>query len=323
MASSARPHIASPAHSSLPAILVNAIPVSDEVAAVTFPTSAARTSTSNTHLPLSGGGVLSFFDGIATAVVALKPWGMQTLLVWAWELDPAAIQVASAQHPELVNNGDAFAETPAEGLQALSQVLPKDTAILLCSAPTCHDFSPIRKTPPGTKGVEGAKFAKFATWLKTFLSLSPFKENVQMSASLQSELDGAVRKILSLQRVEVGGSISATALVVERDLATASWVSVTSCGPFWTSSLAQGQPYLGTYPKLFALRQVAASCPFASFHEDVVSGKLTAPADPPEGRDAPSSQTTYGEPTDGRALARSKQALPSLAVLLYRPCQGR
>ena len=49
--------------------------------------------------------------------------------------------------------------------------LPRDTVILLFSAPLCHDFSPIRKTPPGTSGTEGAKFSWFATWLKTFFCL--------------------------------------------------------------------------------------------------------------------------------------------------------
>ena len=72
--------------------------------------------------------VLSFFDGIATASYP----GLGSLTLPPYR--------SAAQHPELVNHGNAFARTPEQVLQALSQAL-------------------LRNTPPGTAGTEGAKFA--------------------------------------------------------------------------------------------------------------------------------------------------------------------
>ena len=83
------------------------------------------------RVPRFSVAVLSFFDGIATTLLAVKSWRVQPVIVWAWELDPSAIQVASSQHAELVHQDDAFAKSPADVLTALSSVLRKDTVILL------------------------------------------------------------------------------------------------------------------------------------------------------------------------------------------------
>ena len=138
--------------------------------------------------------VLSFFDGIATALHALKTLQVRPVLSWAWELDPEAIKVASSQHPEVVHHGDVFGRSPKDVLAAVSASVPKDTVLLLFAAPPCHDFSRIRSNPPGSSGKEGAKFDQFASWLSEFRQASPFRvvflvENVVMPLSMQQKFD--------------------------------------------------------------------------------------------------------------------------------------
>ena len=144
--------------------------------------------------------VLSFFDGIGTPLHALKTWSIRPVLAWSWEMDPEAVKVASSQHPEMVHRGDVFGRKPAEVLSAVTASVPKDTVLLVFAAPPCHDFSQFA----GTRGTEGAKFTRFAAWLKEFSTSSRFRivfllENVVMSPSCQQECH-----LVRLRRFQLG-----------------------------------------------------------------------------------------------------------------------
>ncbi|CAE7040700.1 ftsH [Symbiodinium sp. CCMP2592] len=234
--------------------------------------------------------VLSFFDGIATALHAIKSWAIRPVLSWSWELDPDAIKVASSQHPEMIHHGDVFGRKPHDVLAALSASVPKDTVVLVFAAPPCHDFSRIRSDPPGTHGHEGSKVL--------FLV-----ENVHMSASQQRELDDA---------------LGCRAFACD----AASW-GVVSRPRLWWSNVVNPPPenvreppvILGGQARWRRLnrhweilpnstlfpRQVAQSCPFASFSEEVSSGRirfpcLTTPAEGTQGREPPGKKRRSESP---------------------------
>ena len=96
--------------------------------------------------------VLSFFDGIGTALHALKTWSTRPVLSWSWELDPEAVKVASSQHPEMIHHGDVFGRKPAEVLSAVTASVPRDTVLLVFAAPPCHDFFTHQRPTPRHTG---------------------------------------------------------------------------------------------------------------------------------------------------------------------------
>ena len=52
--------------------------------------------------------VLSMYDGIATALYCLKKMGFTNITYKAYEIDPYAKKIASGNHPEIIQCGDAF-----------------------------------------------------------------------------------------------------------------------------------------------------------------------------------------------------------------------
>ncbi|CAE7265094.1 DNMT3A [Symbiodinium sp. CCMP2592] len=269
------------------------------------PASPAPLPTQQPRFPVA---VLSFFDGIATALHAVKSWAIRPVLSWSWELDPEAIKVASSQHPEMIHHGDVFGRKPHEVLAALSASVPKDTVVLLFAAPPCHDFSRIRSDPPGTQGHEGSKFTKFAAWLLEFVQSSSFRvlflvENVHMSASQQQELDKALNCRAFACDASSWGVVSRPRL----------WWSNAVCPPL--ENIREPPVALGGQARWRRLnrhwellpnstlfpRQVAQSCPFATFSEEVVSGRirfpcLTTPAENTQGREPPGKKRRSESP---------------------------
>ena len=169
--------------------------------------------------------VLSFFDGIATAVVALK----------SWVCSPSSFGPGSLTH------------------------------------------RPYRSHPLS------AKFAQFATWLKTFLSLSPFKvaflvENVLMSASLQSELDNLLSATSFLCDASSWGVVSRPRLWWSNIFASSSFLSVASCYPVRASSLEEIQPHFGNLSQtLPCSRARSRILPIRAFSRRCGFGQGSAP----------------------------------------------
>ena len=261
--------------------------------------------------------VLSFFDGIATALHALKTLQVRPVLSWAWELDPEAIKVASSQHPEVVHHGDVFGRSPKDVLAAVSASVPKDTVLLLFAAPPCHDFSRIRSNPPGSSGKEGAKFDQFAVWLSEFRQASPFRvvflvENVVMPLSMQQQFDD------KLQCRSFACDASSWGTVSRPRIWWSNMINPPAENAREPPTIMSGQVRWRRLNRMWELipnsslfpKQVATTCPFAVFSNEVSSGRvrfpcLTTPAENPQGREPPAKKRRAESPD---TLTRWKEA---------------
>eukprot|EP00438_Fugacium_kawagutii_P030337 Skav223220 [mRNA] locus=scaffold2231:82321:89075:+ [translate_table: standard] len=111
--------------------------------------------------------LLSVFDGIGTAALALKQLIGAPAAFFAWEIDPECILVTKARHPDVRHRGDFREDSPDKVVAAIRQVEGYgDMVIILTSAPPCPDFSQIRPEALGRLGPEGQKFTEFCKWAK-------------------------------------------------------------------------------------------------------------------------------------------------------------
>ena len=261
--------------------------------------------------------VLTFFDGIATALHALKTLQVRPVLSWAWELDPGAIKVASSQHPEVIHHGDVFGRSPQDVLAAVSASVPKDTVLLVFAAPPCHDFSRIRSNPPGSSGKEGAKFDQFAVWLSEFKQASPFRvvflvENVVMPLSMQQRFDNMLQCRSFVCDASSWGTVS------RRRLWWSNVINPPAENAREPPTILSGQVRWRRLNRMWELipnsslfpKQAATTCPFAVFSNEVSSGRvripcLTTPAENPQGREPPAKKRRTESPD---TLNRWKEA---------------
>ena len=97
--------------------------------------------------------VLSFFDGVGTAFIALENLCGPPALAMAWEIDPGCIEVTQTRFPYIVHRGDINQDSPAAVSEMIRKHDPHQTCvILLLAAPPCPDFSGITGNGQGFEG---------------------------------------------------------------------------------------------------------------------------------------------------------------------------
>ena len=104
--------------------------------------------------------LLSFFDGIGTAALALQQLGYKIILYWAWEDNADCCTILARHHPQATIRGDFRKETASNILEAIRQVDPAQKAIVLFTGgPPCPDYTRIKGDDAlGRQGDEGRKF---------------------------------------------------------------------------------------------------------------------------------------------------------------------
>ena len=266
--------------------------------------------------------LLSFFDGIATALFALKGLGVAPERRHRQNCEP---QGAARRQPCNTRSQAPTPNTrlaPSEVAQQLSQVLTKGTTVLVCGAPPCHDFSVIRSSAPGTSGAERVKFVRWSEWLLQFVRACTFRvvflaENVSMSSSLQSELDQALQTSSFLCDASTWGVVSRPRLWWSNVLQPP---AATECIPPTVLGGAARWRRVNRYWELVPCspllpKQVAASCPHARFHSEVEAGRvrfpcITTPADSPQGRPPPLKKRRSESPGTMSRWQASQRAYP-------------
>ena len=123
----------------------------------------------------SGGVILlSCFEGIGAAPLALQAVVGELVLHVSWECDPECILILKKHFPHAVHRGN-FLEDDATAVAQL--VLEYDSTgecmILQVGAPPCPDFSRIRDDAPGREGEEGAKFTQYCTFSRSIREQLP------------------------------------------------------------------------------------------------------------------------------------------------------
>ena len=111
--------------------------------------------------------LLSFFDSIASAAIVCQELCAARGCRWRamlWETDSELCSLTQRQHfPRADHRGDIDQDSAAAIIDRLAFIDPdKRALILICAGPPCHDYSRIRSDAPGSHGVEGSKFVRFA-----------------------------------------------------------------------------------------------------------------------------------------------------------------
>ena len=111
--------------------------------------------------------LLSFFDGIGAAHVALANLGVKPCFTMSFENDEECKSVLRAHFPdvEIINSYDVY--TATELMDCVQKVAQHERLVVLVTAgPPCPDFSRIKgSTSKGRSGPEGQKFVKFVELL--------------------------------------------------------------------------------------------------------------------------------------------------------------
>lgn len=98
--------------------------------------------------------VLSLFDGISCARVALDRAGIPVTAYYACEIDPAAIKVSTKNYPDIVHLGDVRTAD-----------LPEEIDLLIGGSP-CQDLSIAKKDRKGLEGDRSSLFWEYVRILK-------------------------------------------------------------------------------------------------------------------------------------------------------------
>ena len=111
--------------------------------------------------------LLSCFDGIGTAALALDGLVESIDLYIAWEVDDECNAVLKERHPTAVNRGDFLKDDPKEVADIVRRHDPTgEMLVVFASAPPCPDFSRIKTDPPGSAGAEGQKFTAYCSFAR-------------------------------------------------------------------------------------------------------------------------------------------------------------
>ena len=112
--------------------------------------------------------LLSFFDGIGAAHVALSNLGVKPCFAMSFETDEGCKSVIRAQFPdvELIGSYDLYAAEELMECVKKATAASDDLVTIVKAGPPCPDFSRIKgTTSKGRAGPEGEKFVKFCELL--------------------------------------------------------------------------------------------------------------------------------------------------------------
>lgn len=138
--------------------------------------------------------VLSLFDGISCARVALERIGVTNVEYFASEIDKYAIQVAQKNYPSTVEIG-SVTEVKCENY--------KDIDLLIGGSP-CQDLSIAKKNREGLKGQRSGLFFEYVRILNEVKPRFFVLENVN---SMPKEAKEQISEILGVQPVMINAAL--------------------------------------------------------------------------------------------------------------------
>ena len=139
--------------------------------------------------------VLSLFDGISCARVALERAGIPVELYYASEVDKYAIQISQKNWPEIIQCGDVKRD--------FKVVAMNDIDLLIGGSP-CQDLSIAKKDRKGLKGERSGLFWEYVRILKEVKPKYFILENV---ASMPQKDKDIISETLGVQPVMINASL--------------------------------------------------------------------------------------------------------------------
>lgn len=138
--------------------------------------------------------VLSLFDGVSCAMVALEKAGVEVSGYYASEIDKYAIKISKNNYPDIVHLGSV------EGVQ--SKDLPNID--LLIGGSPCQDLSIAKKN---RKGLSGQRSGLFYEYLRILKETNPKYFILENVASMSKEAKGQITELLGVEPIMINASL--------------------------------------------------------------------------------------------------------------------
>ena len=144
--------------------------------------------------------ILSLFDGISCARVALERAGIPVKRYYASEIDKYAIQVSARNHPDIIQIGD------------VKYVAHKDAPIhyklndidLLIGGSPCQDLSIAKKD---RKGLDGERSGLFWEYVRILKEVRPHYFILENVASMSKEAKQMITETLGVEPIMINASL--------------------------------------------------------------------------------------------------------------------
>lgn len=136
--------------------------------------------------------VLSLFDGISCARVALERAGLPVELYLASEVDKYAIQISSKNYPDIIHIGD---------VKNVSGTYEYD---LIIGGSPCQDLSIAKKNRQGLSGEKSSLFWEYARILKNAKPKYFILENV---ASMPKDARDEITSVLGVEPIMINAAL--------------------------------------------------------------------------------------------------------------------
>lgn len=138
--------------------------------------------------------ILSLFDGISCAYLALQRAGIPIEKYYACEVDKYAIQISKAMFPDIIHLGDVF--------NIGFQTLPKID--LLCGGSPCQDLS-IAKAD--RKGLKGSKSSLFWEYVRVWQEHKPTYFLFENVASMKKEDRDIITRTFGVEPIMINSAL--------------------------------------------------------------------------------------------------------------------
>lgn len=135
--------------------------------------------------------VLSLFDGISCAYEALLKANIPITSYHASEIDPYALRVSEARHPDIVRLGD------------VRTVKARPIDLLIGGSP-CQDLSVAKK---GRKGLEGDRSGLFYEYVRLLEECNPRYFILENVASMSEDAKNLITLIMGVEPIMIDASL--------------------------------------------------------------------------------------------------------------------
>lgn len=141
--------------------------------------------------------VLSLFDGIACGYEALVRAGIKVDRYVAYEIDPYAIKVAKANHPDIEEMGD---------VTAADFSLYTDIDLLIGGSP-CQDLSNYKYDRGDVRGLDGDKSSLFYYYVKALKEIKPKYFLLENVASMEEKWRDVITQELGVEPIMINSDL--------------------------------------------------------------------------------------------------------------------
>lgn len=150
--------------------------------------------------------VLSLFDGISCARVALERVGIPVEAYYASEIDKYAIQISQKNYPDIIQVGDVKFLTSAKNILCRDATEFYDTGDidLLIGGSPCQDLSIAKRN---RKGLDGERSGLFWEYVRILKEVKPKYFILENVASMRPEDRDIISKTLGVEPVMFNASL--------------------------------------------------------------------------------------------------------------------